>query len=81
MKILEAPKDHEAWSRELTCGHDDCGAKLLVGEGDLLRYEYWPLEHQPGMWSVKYVCPVCKGSNDVADDVPLFVKERITRTS
>lgn len=53
MKVLEEGKWKMVWSMELMCSEKECGAKLLVEEGDVKSvYDSHP---------AKYLaqCPVC----------------------
>ncbi len=53
MKVLEEGKWKMVWSMELMCSEKECGAKLLVEEGDVKSV----YDSSPAKYSAE--CPVC----------------------
>lgn len=69
MKVLSEGKWNMIWSMEAMCSEKECGAKLLVEEGDVKSvYDSWPAKYSA-------VCAVCGSELSVpAPAVPLRVK-------
>jgi hypothetical protein len=53
MKVVKEGKWDNPWSAELSCGNDNCGATLLVEEGDVIpTYDSRNKFH--------FICPICE---------------------
>jgi len=74
MKVLEEGKWKMPWSMEMVCAEKECGAKLLIEEGDVLpTYNSSPARYE-------VVCAVCGSKLFVPPAlIPLRVKTAVDK--
>lgn len=72
MKILAEGKWKNPWSMEIDCSEKECGAKLLLEEGDVRAKDYSRL------YSAE--CPICESSIIIPGNaIPLRVKQPLDK--
>ena len=72
MKVLEEGKWKNPWSFEAICSEKECGAKLLVDEGDVVAKDY------SRFYSVD--CPICESNIVIPGNlIPVRVKRPIDK--
>lgn len=84
MKVMKPGRPVVPWSEEYECsgygnGGSGCGAVLLVEEGDL--FETQSNCRAETTYYLTFTCPCCCVKTDIlkAADVPLAVRERVSR--